>query len=96
VYGILGGAKGAWQEQRIMFLRKVKENQSGTGFLYITELEVVRDRMSYIVLRGYWFNIIVLNVHAPSEEKSNDSKDSICEKLGQVLIIFLGTIGKFC
>jgi len=31
--------------------------------------------MSYIVLRGRWCNIIVLNVHAPpSEEKSDDSK----------------------
>ena len=34
--------------------------------------------MSYtrIVLRGRWCNIIVLNVHAPSEEKSADSKES--------------------
>ena len=32
--------------------------------------------MSYIVLRGRWCNIIVLNVHAPSEEKSDSSKDS--------------------
>jgi len=33
-------------------------------------------RMSYIVLEGCWYNIIVLNVHAPSQEKSDDSKDS--------------------
>jgi hypothetical protein len=38
--------------------------------------------MSYIVLRGR--NIIVLNVHAPSEEKSDDSKDGFCEKLERV------------
>ena len=38
--------------------------------------EFVSDRMSYIVLRGRWSNIIVLNVHAPSEEKSDSSKDS--------------------
>jgi hypothetical protein len=25
--------------------------------------------MPYIVLRGHWCNIIVLNVHAPTEEK---------------------------
>ena len=40
--------------------------------------------MSYIVLRGRWCNIIVLNVHAPSEFKSDDSKDSFYEKLEQV------------
>ena len=32
--------------------------------------------MSYIVLRGHWCNIIVLNTHAPSKEKSYDFKDS--------------------
>ena len=40
--------------------------------------------MSYIVLRGHWCNIIVLNVHAPSEDKSDDSKDSFYEDLEQV------------
>ena len=36
--------------------------------------------MSYIVLRGRWFNIVVLNVHAPSEGKSDDAKDSFYEE----------------
>jgi len=40
--------------------------------------------VSYIVLRGRWCNVIVLNVHAPSEEKSYDSKDSFYEELEQV------------
>ena len=39
--------------------------------------------MPYIVLRGRWCNIIVLNVHAPSGEKSDDSKDSFYEELEQ-------------
>jgi len=47
-------------------------------------VEFVSDRMSYAVLRGCWCNIIVLNVHAPSEEKSDDSKDSFYEELEQV------------
>jgi len=57
-------------------------------FLYTTEqyqssktAEFVSDRMSHIVLRGCWCNIIVWNVHVPSEEKSGDSKDSFCEEL---------------
>jgi hypothetical protein len=36
------------------------------------------------VLRGHWCDIIVLNVHAPSEDKSDDSKDRFYEKLEQV------------
>jgi hypothetical protein len=40
--------------------------------------------MSYIVLTGHWCNIIVLNVHAPTEEKSDDSEDSLYKELEQV------------
>jgi hypothetical protein len=40
--------------------------------------------MSYIVLRGHWCNIIVLNVHAPSEEKNDNSKGSCYEELEHV------------
>ena len=50
----------------------------------VKRVEFVSDRMSYIVLRGRWCNIIVLNVHAPREEKSDDSKDSFYEELEQV------------
>ena len=39
--------------------------------------------MSYIVVRGCWCNIIVVNVRALSEEKSDDSRDSIYEELEQ-------------
>ena len=43
-------------------------------------VEFVSDRMTYIVLRGHCCIIIVLNVHAPSEENSDDSKDSFYEE----------------
>ena len=35
-------------------------------------------------MRGRWCNIIVLNVHAPNEEKCDDSKDSFYEELERV------------
>jgi hypothetical protein len=38
----------------------------------VKRVEFVSDRVSYVVLRGRWFSIIVLNVHAPSEEKSDE------------------------
>jgi hypothetical protein len=37
--------------------------------------------MSYIILRGRWFHIIVLSVHAPTEDKIDDVKDSFYEEL---------------
>jgi hypothetical protein len=40
--------------------------------------------MSYITLKGRWFDIIVLNVHAPTEARVDDIKDSIYKELEQV------------
>jgi hypothetical protein len=36
--------------------------------------------MLYIMLRGQWCNIIVLNVHAPAKEKIDDIKDSLYDE----------------
>jgi hypothetical protein len=41
----------------------------------VNRIKFVSDRVSYIVLKRCWFNII-LNVHATSEEKSDDFNDS--------------------
>jgi hypothetical protein len=45
---------------------------------------VGNHRMSYIVLRGRWCNIILLNEHAPTKEKSDNSKASFYEELERV------------
>ena len=37
---------------------------------------------------GCWCNIIVLNVHLPSEEKCDDSKDILCEEREHVFYHF--------
>jgi hypothetical protein len=47
-------------------------------------VEFVSDRMSYIILRGRWCHIIVLNAHAPTEDKTDDVKDSFYEELERV------------
>jgi len=51
-------------------------------------VQFVSDRVSFIVLRGCWCNIIVLNMHTPSEEKIDDSKDSLYKELKQVFYHF--------
>jgi exonuclease III len=50
----------------------------------VKRAEFVSDRMSYMVLKGLWFNITIVNVHAPSQEKSDDSKDSFYDELEQI------------
>jgi hypothetical protein len=47
----------------------------------VRRVECESDRMSYIILRGRWCHIIVLNVHAPTED---DVKDSFYEELERV------------
>jgi hypothetical protein len=46
--------------------------------------EFFSDRMSYITLKGRWCDIILLNVHAPTEGKDNIIKDRFYEELEQV------------
>jgi hypothetical protein len=40
------------------------------------KVELISEKMLYIVLRGRWCKIIVLNARTMTEEKSDDSKDS--------------------
>jgi len=40
----------------------------------VKRVEFVSDRLSYIVLRGRWCNIVVVNVHAPSGKKVMSQK----------------------
>jgi hypothetical protein len=71
-YGSCGTKNGTVRAgEYTFFYGKWQENhQLGTGFFVhqrivsaINRVEFVRDRISYIVLRGCWCNIIVLNAH---------------------------------
>jgi hypothetical protein len=60
--------------------RGPRVNELGTGYFFVHKriisavkrVEFVSDRMSYITLRGRWCHIIVLNVHARTEDKTDD------------------------
>jgi hypothetical protein len=63
----------------------------GTGFFVhkgiisaVKKVEFVGDRMPYIILRGRWFHIIVVNVHAPTEDKIDDMEDRFYEELEHI------------
>jgi hypothetical protein len=48
-------------------------------------IEVISEGMSYITIQGRWCDIIVLNVHAQTEDTSNDTNDRFYEELQQVI-----------
>jgi hypothetical protein len=50
--------------------------------LAVKRVMFVSDRMSYIILRGRWCHIIVLNVHAPTEVKNDDVKRQLLRGIG--------------
>jgi hypothetical protein len=49
----------------------------------VKKVEFVSNRMSYVILRARWCNIIVLNVLAPNEDKIDDIKNRFYEELEQ-------------
>jgi hypothetical protein len=66
----------------------------GTGYFIhkgiisaVKRVEFVSDRMSYVTLRGCWCD--VLNVHAPTEDKSDDKNDGFYKELDCVFNQFL-------
>jgi hypothetical protein len=68
-----------------------KNHELGAGFLVhkriilaVKRVEFVSDRMSCIILRGRWCHFIALNVHTPTEDITDNVKDSFYEELERV------------
>ena len=51
-------------------------------------MQFVCVRISYIVLRGRWCDVIVLKTHGPTNDDSDASKDRFSEDLEQVFFRF--------
>jgi len=90
------------KSRRLYFLlwhRKVKSS-TGNSFFFVHHRILpavkregfVNERILYVVLRGHWCNIIVLNVHATCEKKRDDSKHNFYKELEQVTHYFLSNI----
>jgi hypothetical protein len=86
---------GQWHHTTMtihIFYGKGNESQElGTGIFVheriisaVKRVEFVSNRISCITLRGRWFHIILLNVHAPTEDKIDDVKDSFYEGLERI------------
>jgi hypothetical protein len=49
--------------------------------LAVKKIEFISDRTSCTLLRGRWFDIIVLNSDAPKQDKIYEMKDSFYDEL---------------
>jgi hypothetical protein len=58
----------------------------------VKRVEFVSDMIPYIILRCLWCHIIILNVHAPTEDKTDGVKGSFQEELERVFDKFLNTM----
>jgi hypothetical protein len=74
-----GGDTEPAAEYTFFYGKGNRNNELGIGFFIhkkilsaVKRVEFVSDRLSYIILRGCW--IIVLNIHAPKEDKIDDMK----------------------
>jgi hypothetical protein len=78
----------------LLYGKRNENHELGTGYfvrkkiiLAVKWAEFVSDRMSYIIRRGCWYDI-VLNVHAPTEHKIDGMKDRFYEELEHVFSKF--------
>jgi exonuclease III len=78
-----GGGTEPSGEYTFFYGKGNENNELGTGFFVhkriesaVKRVEFVSNRMSHIILRGCWCHFIVLNVYAPTEDKTDDVKGS--------------------
>jgi hypothetical protein len=86
-----GGGTEPAGEQALFYGKGNENHELSTDFFRNIRIisafrrrEFVSDRKSYKILRGRWCDIILLNVHVPTEDKIDDIKGRFYEELEHV------------
>jgi hypothetical protein len=86
-----GGTKPAAGEYTFFYGKGNENRELGTGFIVhkgiisaVNRVEIVSNSMSYIILKGRWCGIVVLNIYFPTEDKIDYMKDSFYKELERV------------
>ncbi|KAL4084379.1 hypothetical protein QTP88_028202 [Uroleucon formosanum] len=76
----------------IFFGQYDNRRQGGTGFIVkkniasaIKDFKVVNSRLTILIVEGKFFNIALVNAHAPSEDKSDEEKEEFYSLLESTL-----------
>jgi hypothetical protein len=54
----------------------------------VRRVQLISKRVSFVIIKGRWCNITVLNARAPCEDKGDDVKDSFCDEIRSVFYQF--------
>jgi hypothetical protein len=85
-----GGIELAGEQTFFYGKRNANHELGRDSFVYmriisaVERTEFVSDRVSYIIVKGLWCRIIVLNVRAPTENRIDDVKNIFYEELEHV------------
>lgn len=78
------------QEMTILYSGGEK-HERGVGFVIknsflpnIVRFEPISDRSCYIELKGKWFNILIINCYAPTDDKNEEIKNAFYEELDRI------------
>jgi hypothetical protein len=93
-----GGGTESEDECTFFCGKGIENHELGTGFFFLHKriisvvrmVEFISERMVFRILRGRWCDIIVLKVHAPTEDKTDDAASMM--NWNAYLINYLNTI----